>query len=439
VLKPDDLVELTIQKPVVGGRMMARSPEGVVLVAGAIPGERVLARIERATRDVAHAVTVSVLEVSAARRPLSRDPACGGLSYAHIDYPAQVRLKREVIADALARIGRLQLADAPPVTPSSEHAYRLRARFHVRGGRAGWFREGTHDLCSAHGSGQIMDQALGAIDRLVSHLPASARDAVDTIELAENVPATSRVLHLTPRAGARFGRALPWHEASGPDVTGISWSRNRADSIEALYGVPWVTDAIGAVVPGAKSSTGVEVRRHAASFFQANRYLLPALVDAVTRWIGDGPLVDLYAGVGLFAMAACVGGAAEVIAVEGDAVSARDLDENARPFSPTLRVVHDAVERFLAAGPLGPRSTLIVDPPRTGICRAAMQGIIAADAARLVYVSCDVATFARDLRRLLDVGYGLIHLEGFDLFPNTGHVEVVAVMDRGRASARRGV
>ncbi|MGH9161641.1 MAG: class I SAM-dependent RNA methyltransferase [Vicinamibacteraceae bacterium] len=432
MLKPGDLVELTILKPVVGGRMMARSPDGVVLVAGAIPGERVLARIERATRDVAHAATVKALEPSAARRPLARDPACGGLSYAHIDYPAQVQLKREVIADALARIGRLHLAHAPPVTPSSEQAYRLRARFHVRGGRVGWFREGTHDLCSARGSGQIMDQALDAIDRLVSRLPASVRDAVDTIELAENVPATSRVLHLTPRAGERFGPALPWEDAAAPDVTGISWSRDRGDSIEALCGVPWVADSLEAIIPGATRAATFEVRRHATSFFQANRYLLPALLNAVTRWIGDGLLVDLYAGVGLFAMGACTRGAAEVIAVEGDAVSARDLDQNARPFSPTLRVVRDSVERFLArADPLGPRATLIVDPPRTGISRAAVQGIIAAGAARLVYVSCDVATFARDVRRFLDAGYALVHLEGFDLFPNTGHVEVVAVMDLG--------
>ncbi|MPZ16527.1 MAG: hypothetical protein GEV06_01230 [Luteitalea sp.] len=432
MLKPGDLVELTIQKPVVGGRMMARSSDGVVLVSGAIPGEQVLARVERTTRDVAHAMTVQVIEASANRRPLARDPACGGLSYAHIAYPAQVQLKREVIADALWRIGRVQLADPPSVTPSSEQAYRLRARFHVRGGRAGWFREGTHVLCSARGSGQIMDQALDAVDRLVSRLPASVRDTVDTIELAENLPATSRVLHLTPRRGARFGPGLAWREASGPDVTGISWSRQRDDSVEALCGEPWVADAIEAIVPGATSSTGLEVRRHAPSFFQANRYLLPALVDAVTRWTGDGLLVDLYAGVGLFALAACVRGAAEVIAVEGDAVSARDLEENARPFSPKLRVVHDPVERFFAgAQGLGPRSTLIVDPPRTGISRPAMQGIIAANAPRLVYVSCDVATFARDVRRLLDAGYALAHLEGFDLFPNTGHVEVVAALERG--------
>lgn len=436
---------------------MARSSDGVVFVAGAIPGERVVARIERATRDVAHAATVDVLEPAASRRSVSGDPACGGLAYAHIAYPHQVQLKRDVIADALARIGRLPQVERPPVASSPERAYRLRARFHVRGGRAGWFREGTHELCSAHGSGQVTEEALDAIDRLVARLPQSVVHMIDTIELAENVSATDRVLHLTPRPGARFDRAVPWTDAAGPDVTGISWARSRSDRVEALCGVSWVTDPLDAVVgargegEGARREqgsadkdrgAGVEVRRHAASFFQANRYLLPVLADAVGRWVGDGPVVDLYAGVGLFAIAACVRGATDVIAVEGDALSGRDLDENARRFAPTLRVVHDTVERFIAdhliaAGP--PRAplsggTLIVDPPRTGISRAAMQGIVATNAPRVVYVSCDVATFARDVRRLLDAGYTLVHLEGFDLFPNTGHVEALAVLERHSTS-----
>jgi 23S rRNA (uracil1939-C5)-methyltransferase len=75
-------------------------------------------------------------------------------------------------------------------------------------------------------------------------------------------------------------------------------------------------------------------------------------------------------------------------------------------------------------------STVIVDPPRTGMSRAALDGVLAARATRLVYVSCDVATLARDLRRMLDAGYTLAHVEAFDLFPNTAHIETLAVLDR---------
>jgi tRNA/tmRNA/rRNA uracil-C5-methylase (TrmA/RlmC/RlmD family) len=176
-----------------------------------------------------------------------------------------------------------------------------------------------------------------------------------------------------------------------------------------------------------------QLQRHASSFFQANRFLLPHLVSAVARQVGDGPVVDLYAGVGLFAVTLAACGHEGIVAIEGDPSSAHDLRINAQPFGARVRVEHTSVEEYLAGAPARAHAaaagaTLIVDPPRTGMSREALAAIIGLRAARVLYVSCDVATLARDLRRLLDHGYVLAHLEAFDLFPNTAHIESLAVL-----------
>jgi 23S rRNA (uracil1939-C5)-methyltransferase len=203
-----------------------------------------------------------------------------------------------------------------------------------------------------------------------------------------------------------------------------------------VSGRPWVSDPLprllGARLPAPDTAGEVPVlKRHAPAFFQANRFLIPALVQEVCAAVRGGVVVDLYAGVGLFAVSLAASGCDRVIAVEGDALSARDLADNARPFAGRLAVAHQAVEAYLAGARLDSDATIIVDPPRTGISRAAMQAVLAVRARRIVYVSCDVATMARDARRLVDTGYTLGHLVGLDLFPNTPHVEVLGVFDRG--------
>ncbi len=141
--------------------------------------------------------------------------------------------------------------------------------------------------------------------------------------------------------------------------------------------------------------------------------------------------VDLYAGAGLFAVSAAVCKGFRVTAVEGDRVSADDLRANAeRAGGPgRVRALHEAVEAFVSAARERP-DVLVVDPPRTGMSRDALEGAIRLLSKRVVYVSCDVATLARDARRLVDAGYSMTAVDGFDLFPNTPHVETVAVFER---------
>src|SRR5712671_2605132 len=164
MVAPGQLISLTIEKPAAGGRMIARLDGQIVLVGGAIPGERVTARVERTGKGVLYAGTLSVDEASPDSRPVIGDPLCGGCLYAHISYPRQLDIKAQVIADAFGRIGRLKLASAVPVTGSPEQGYRMRARLHVRDGRAGFFREGTHEMCDVRPTRQLLPAACDVID-----------------------------------------------------------------------------------------------------------------------------------------------------------------------------------------------------------------------------------------------------------------------------------
>ena len=415
-------MELAIEKPAAGGRMIGRHDGQVILVRGAIPGERVVAAVERVERQVAFASTVDVLEASADRREPAGDLTCGGCLYAHIGYQRQVTLKAEVIRDAFARLGRLPIA-APAVASSPDRGYRMRARLHVRGDRVGFFREGTHDLCDPKITGQLTDAAVDAAAVCAGSLARSGT-SLSAIELTENIAADQRTAYVTVS-----GDGSPNHEAldralTASGLTGITCL--GANGTSRTVGVPVVSDPLSVLTSGAVQSGALQ--RHAESFFQANRFLLPALVSAVVDAVPpDGTVLDLYAGVGLFSVSLAALGRRGITAVEGDRTSGRDLQNNATPFAAVLRVSVDSVEQFLKRR--GEQAeTIVVDPPRTGISRDAMNAVVRAKASRVVYVSCDPATMARDARRLVDGGYELTSLTAFDLFPNTPHMESLGVL-----------
>jgi 23S rRNA (uracil1939-C5)-methyltransferase len=410
--------------------MLARHDGRIVFVRGVIPGERVSARIVRRAKGVAWAEVVEILDASPDRRATTADPSCGGASFAHIAPARQLTLKAEIIADAFRRIGKHPLAEVPAVRPSPERGYRLRARLHVRDRRVGFFRDGTHTLCDAAPSGQLRDDTLAAVGGLVETL-GSAADAIDALTVAENVAARSRVVHLEPRPGTALD-GLEAAAALTDGVSGLTISTANGRFV-SLAGAPTVTDTaldlLGADPP---IDAGVAWTRHATSFFQANRYLTGAVVRKVLAEladVADGVIADCYAGVGLFAVAIAARGS-RVVAIEGDRWSGADLAVNAQPFADRLTVVTSSVEQTLAAPAPDGLAAVVVDPPRTGMSPDALRGAVAWRPRRLVYVSCDPPTLARDAAVLFAAGYTLVRIEAFDLFPNTPHVETVAVFDR---------
>jgi len=416
MLKTGDVIPLAIEKPAVGGAMIARHDGRVVLVSGAIPGEHVRARVGRVTKGMALADAVAIDEASPDRRPSPEDPLCGGCLYRHIAYSRQLEIKRQVIADAFARIGHLDLPAPVAVAGSPEDGYRMRARLHVRGSKAGFFREGTHDLCDARLTRQLLPATLDTIDRLMAAIRSIGADTVREIELSENVDATERVVHL--ETSERLDSRLI----------------GKLVSVEGLTTGPYVTDAI------AVGDATIALRRHVLAFFQGNRYLLRDFVQHVIERVPIGSsLADLYAGAGLFTVAAAVTRAASVVAVEGDPHAADDLRANVAAAGINVYCVKGAVEGFLVSGAFkmlarktgGPIvETVIVDPPRTVMSPDAIAVVLGTRTPRSVYVSCDVATLARDARKLVDAGYAIERADAFDLFPNTPHVETVVVFGK---------
>ncbi len=425
-MTPGDRVELAIEKPVAGGRMLARLDGAVVLVSGALPGELVEARIERVQRGTAWAAVTRVVEVSPDR--VGAPNLCGGCVWSHARYDAQVRLKQQVVVDAFQRVARLPLMALPPIEASAPEGYRMRARLHVREGRIGFFKEGTHELCDAASTAQLLPETVSVIGALERGL-ASAAGIVTDIELAENRDASQRAMHLDLAPDADPSRLATLTNVDG--LSGVSASHPGSQRTRELWGTPRVSDRFAR--PGRTSAQPPEswtLERDARAFFQGNRFLVEPLCLTVVDALGDDPIVDLYAGVGLFSVAAAAAGHREIVAVEGDRIASADLSKNARQSGGRIAVHAGAVEDVLAGRHRPKRTgTLLVDPPRTGLSRKALTGALALHAPRLVYVSCDVATLARDTSAIVDAGYRMASIQAFDLFPNTAHVECVVVFD----------
>lgn len=408
--------------------MLARHEGRVVLVRGAIPGERVQARIERVSHDVAHAVATDIKEPHPDRREPPIDPLCGGNAFAHIAYTRQLALKAEIVADAFAHLARLAVPRPISVAASPERGYRMRARFHVCGRRAGFYREGTHELCDPATSGQLQPAGVAAVQQIAQALHGAGPESGDVpgIELAENIAGNERAVHVDLCDERQANRLERVGAVDG--LTGLSWSLMSDSRTHIVAGNPYVLDELDILSLGVLSVT--RLRRHVRAFFQGNRYLLLELVGRVLSLAPEGPVVDLYAGVGLFAVALASTRRDEVVAVEGDPISATDLTANAatcvRPFASH----HLSVEDFLRQSSGLPAHTVVLDPPRTGLSRAAAAGVCHHHPRRIVYVSCDVATLARDVKIFTEGGYRLVQVEAFDLFPNTAHIETIAVLDR---------
>jgi len=381
-----------------GGAALARDADGrVVFVEGALPGERVRARITDARKDFARAVAVEITDPSPDRvaPPCPALAAgCGGCTWQHVSADAQARLKADIVVDALRRIAKLTEPPAPGIVAMAGAPLRTTARLAVSpGGRAG-HRPRT-------GSGTVATEAC-----LVAH------PLLDELIVAGRYPGAGEVLlRVAVATGERM--VLVDREAAAvqvPDDVGVF---QEGDTRPAFVH---------------EDVTGRRFRISAGSFFQPGPVVAAALANAVAAAAGDklargGVLVDAYAGVGLFASLLGAADAARVVAVESDPSAVADARVNLADLD--AKVVASEVGRWRPH----PADLVVADPARSGLGRPGVGAIVATGAPRLVLVSCDPASLARDTVLLRAAGYTLTSVALVDAFPHTFHTETVSRFD----------
>ena len=423
-LLPGALVEATIEKGVFRGRGLARLEGRVVFVPRAHPGDHVRARITEVHAGWAEGALVEVLRPSPDRRasPCPYVPRCGGCAYQDYGPEAELRLKESVLRESLARAG------APWEGPVAVHAspetgWRMRASLHFARGdsglRLGLRQEGTRRVVDLEACLQLsdtMNRAARAFHAGLAARPGLAA-RVHGLELVESPDGGTLVATLETALGRHEAKPLAAIGAGVPGLAGLG-VRTRTRSLEWVAGAPFVEVSV----------LGVTFRVHAASFFQANRFLLEPLVRTVLELVppGDSRILDLYAGVGLFALPLAARDGCETLAVEQTALAAEDARVSARRAGlDRLSVSAANVEQSLRELPAREGERIVLDPPRTGAGRGVVEAIAARRPAAVVYVSCDPPTLGRDLALFAALGYrpDAVHL--FDQFPKTFHMETV--------------
>ena len=423
-LLPGALVEATIEKGVFRGRGLARVLGRVVFVPRAHPGDHVRARITEVHAGWAEGALVEVLRPSPDRRasPCPYVPLCGGCAYQDYGPEAELRLKQAVLQESLARAG------APWEGPIAVHAspeagWRMRASLHFARGdaglRLGLRQEGTRrvvDLEACLQLSQTMNRAARGIHAELAARPGLAA-RVHGLELLESPDGRTLVATLETGLGRHEAPPLAAIGAGVPGLAGLG-VRTRTRSLEWLAGTPFVDVGV----------LGLAFRVHASSFFQANRFLLEPLARTVVELVpaGESRVLDLYAGVGLFALPLAARDGCETLAVEQSAQAAEDARVSARRAGLSRLSVDAAeVEHRLRELPAREGERIVLDPPRTGAGRGVVEAIAARRPAAIVYVSCDPPTLGRDLALFAARGYrpDAVHL--FDQFPKTFHMEAV--------------
>lgn len=403
-----------------GGSALARKPSGeIVLITGAIPGERVTARVEP-KRGVWMGRTLEVLSPAPER---VATPAHPGLDYGFMTYPKQLELKREVLIDSLRRArGGAELAhDVPPVRPSPRvWNYRSVIQPAVSRAGLGYRWPGSGEVVTL-GEDPTATSAVNAAWRVAVELRAymavGARELVvranDEGEALLAIVTSAPARKLLPLAHALVNAGLAGVASAPYDPRG----RFR-QGVERLAGRRTILQRLG----------DLELTVNASSFAQPNAEAAGALYRTLVEWAGRGRHAwELFAGGG--AIALHLAGSFEVVtAVEVDrSAIARGEGDAARLDLNNVRFVRaDARTAPLPED----ADVLIVDPPRAGLAAELRADIAAAGVPRLLYVSCDVATWARDVADLEQKGYRLTRLEPFDFYPHTHHLEVLSELTR---------
>ncbi len=446
MLEKGRIYEAVISDYTAEGQGVAKIDGCAVFIPNAVAGERVLVRIEKAQKTWAAGKSTEILEKSPHRvnRECPVAKLCGGCDFWHMDYEEETRMKAERVRQALNRIGGENLTEMPILAAPDCHSYRNKAQYPVssKKGRvfAGFFKAGTHQVVENNRC-LILPEEADKVKRIVidyvNHYRISAYD-----EEAHK----GLLRHIYVRRGAVSGQVLVCLVVNGRKLP------HTEDLITALQTVPGFTTLVLSVNtkkgntilgdefitlhgPGYIEDTlcGLDFRLSAQSFYQVNHHQAQRLYEAtisqaeITR---EDTVLDLYCGVGTITL--CMAKAAgSVIGVEVIPQAVEDARENAKRngIENAEFFCGDAGEAALALEAKGVKAdVVVVDPPRKGLNADAIEALARFAPRRIVYVSCDPATLARDVTLLKERGYRLKNAMAADLFPRCAHVESIACL-----------
>lgn len=409
-----DTIEISLSSLAYGGEAIGRDETGrAVFVPFALPGERVRARIVEEKRGFARAELLEVLTPSPERiEPKCRHFAtCGGCHYQHLPYEAQLRAKREILRDQLQRIGRIEDPPVRETVPSpAEWNSRNHVQFHLtEDGKLGFVAH------SPPGEG-------GVIPINECHLPEAPINALwPQLEFEPGSPIS--------RAGIRLGNeedlmlVLESDSPQPPDLeieAGISAVHLFEEDMLILAGDDHVTMRV----------LERAFRVSAGSFFQVNTAMAGMMVEHLLSQLpvsASTHLLDVYCGVGLFS-AFFAPRVASVTGIESAPAACEDFALNLDEFE-NVALYEAAAEDVLPHLDLRPE-VILLDPPRAGLDRRALDAVLRLEPATIAYISCDPSTLARDAARLVSGGYRLTDVTPFDLFPQTYHIESISLFER---------
>jgi 23S rRNA (uracil1939-C5)-methyltransferase len=393
--------EVRIEKLVYGGEGLARIDGQVLLTPFVLPGELVSVSAHEVNSGLLRASDVQILEASPQRvRPACEYfGTCGGCQYQHAEYSYQLEQKQAILRETLRRLGGIDYREEICVVSGPPWEYRNRIQLHCAEGRIGFYGSGSHELCA------------------IDHCPISSpklNEVIQTLAWAAKQPQWPNFLQTLEVFTNETDVQLNVVDTKRP--------------VAARF-FEWCGTFVRGLAQGAieYQACGHKFRVSRGSFFQVNRYLIEQLVDEVLGVARGQRAIDLYAGAGLFALP-LASRFEQIQAVERGGPAYRDLEANASAAGERLQCRRNSAEDFLAGLDSTP-DLVVADPPRAGLGKQATAELLRLRPAAVKLVSCDLATLARDVKKLLEA-YRLARLALVDLFPQTYHFEVVVHLER---------
>jgi len=434
---PEETFTVKIEKLVQGGWGLARVDGKVLLVRGAIPAETVAVTGGTAHKQYREAMVSQVLVPSPDRvaPPCPVYEACGGCQLQHLRYEAQLAHKAAILKETLARVGKLTVEDVAPVVPSpTPYGYRSAVRFVVfregRGFALGFHEEGSHRPVAASCCLLVPDALREVIGTVNGRLAAQTRLPVrlESVEVRWSTSAGEVLLtwRIEPTGRSSAERLFDLFQ----DVPGVIGQVATAQGGGRwVRGRDWITDRLA----------DLSFRISERSFMQANWVLNATLSQTVGDWALSGSseggearlrVLELHAGIGTLGLPLARRGAL-VTLVDGNTHAVADARHAAKiNHVGRTRFRHARAEELLVEVQPGDYDVIIVDPPRTGLSRECVREVLRLEVPRVLYLSCDPATLARDLGWLTAGGYRLSRLQPFDMFPQTAHLETLVELAR---------